>query len=73
MSKRLVETSKLVDKNKLYTLKDALELSKITAKAKFDETIEIHVRLGVDPKQSDQSVRGTVTYPMVSGKPEKLR
>lgn len=72
MSKRLTETSKLVDKAKLYGLSEAINLSKQTAKAKFDETIEIHIRLGIDPKQSDQSIRGTVTLPNGIGKSRKV-
>jgi large subunit ribosomal protein L1 len=72
MSKRLTETSKLVDKNKLYDLGEAIALVKQTAKAKFDETIEIHVRLSIDPKKSDQNVRGTVTLPQGIGKSRKV-
>lgn len=72
MSKRLTETSKLVDKNKLYTIEEAAALTKQTAKAKFDETVEMHVRLGIDPKQSDQSVRGTVTLPNGIGKSRRV-
>lgn len=68
MSKRLNETSKLVDKMKLYTLDEAIGLVKQTAKAKFDETVEIHVRLSIDPKKTDQNVRGTVTLPNGIGK-----
>ena len=72
MSKRLTETSKLVDKAKLYVLDEAISLAKQTAKAKFDETIEIHIRLGIDPKQSDQTIRGTVTLPHGIGKSRKV-
>ncbi|OGS23037.1 MAG: 50S ribosomal protein L1 [Elusimicrobia bacterium RIFOXYB2_FULL_50_12] len=72
MSKRLAETSKLVDKAKLYVLDEAISLAKQTAKAKFDETIEIHIRLGIDPKQSDQTIRGTVTLPNGIGKSRKV-
>ena len=72
MSKRLFETSKLVDKTKLYELGEAVNLVKQTAKAKFDETIEIHIRLSIDPKKSDQNVRGTVTLPNGIGKSRKV-
>jgi len=57
----------LVDKAKLYTAKDALELVKQGAKAKFDETVSVAIHLGVDPKQSDQQVRGVVLLPSGSG------
>ena len=50
MGKKYIESSKLVDKNVLYTPAEALDLAVKTAKAKFDETVELHVRLGVDPK-----------------------
>lgn len=50
MGKKYIESSKLIDKNALYTPAEALELAVKTAKAKFDETIELHVRLGVDPR-----------------------
>jgi large subunit ribosomal protein L1 len=72
MSKRLNETAKLVDKTKLYSLAEAVALCKQTAKAKFDETVEIHVRLSIDPKQSDQIVRGTVTLPNGIGKTRRI-
>jgi len=72
MSKRLNETSKLVNKTKLYPLEEAMVLVKQTAKAKFDETVELHIRLGIDPKQSDQSIRGTVTLPNGIGKSRKV-
>jgi large subunit ribosomal protein L1 len=72
MNKRLTETSKLVDKAKLYTLDESVALVKQTAKAKFDETIEMHIRLSIDPKQSDQNVRGTVTLPNGIGKSRRV-
>ena len=68
MGKNYVESSKLVDKNALYTPAEALELAVKTAKAKFDETIELHVRLGVDPRHADQQVRGAVVLPHGTGK-----
>ena len=72
MSKRLDEVSKLVDSNKLYSIKEAASLIKQTAKAKFDESVEVHVRLGIDPKKSDQIVRGTVSLPNGIGKTRKV-
>jgi large subunit ribosomal protein L1 len=72
MGKRLNEIAKLVDKNKIYSLAEAVVLVKETAKAKFDETVEVHVRLGIDPKQSDQIVRGTVSLPHGIGKTRKV-
>lgn len=72
VKKRFNEVAKLVDANKLYSIKEASALVKQTAKAKFDESIEIHVRLGIDPKQSDQSVRGTILLPNGIGKTRKV-
>jgi len=57
-----------VDRNQRYLLEDSLRLAKETARAKFDETVEMAVRLGVDPRQADQNVRGTVTLPHGMGK-----
>ena len=65
--KKYRETVKAYDKTKLYDPAEASSIVKRSAKAKFDETIEIHVRLGVDPKKSDQNVRGTVQLPHGTG------
>lgn len=68
MGKKYIESAKLIDKNALYNPMDALELTLKTAKANFDETIELHVRLGVDPRHADQQVRGAVVLPNGTGK-----
>ena len=65
--KRYNESAKLVEKNKKYEAKEALELIEKMPKAKFDETVELHVRLGVDSKHADQQVRGTVVLPHGTG------
>ena len=57
-----------VDRNQRYLLEDSLRLAKETARAKFDETVELAIRLGVDPRQADQNIRGTVTLPHGMGK-----
>ena len=67
IAKRRKEIEKLVEGNKLYKLSEAVELVKKGAVAKFDETIELSAQLGVDPKQSDQQVRGTVVLPKGTG------
>ena len=66
--KRLTDTAKLVDKTKLYEPEAGLVLLAQTAKAKFDETVELHVRLGVDSRHADQQVRGAVVLPHGTGK-----
>ena len=68
MGKKYVESAKLIDKSALYNPAEALELAVKTAKANFDETIELHVRLGVDPRHADQQVRGAVVLPNGTGK-----
>ena len=72
MGKNYIESAKLIDKSVLYTPEEALELAVKTAKAKFDETIELHVRLGVDPRHADQQVRGAVVLPNGTGKTVKV-
>lgn len=66
--KRYAEAVKQVDRTKLYDAKEALQLVKELAKAKFDETIEVAFRLGVDPRHADQQVRGAVVLPHGTGK-----
>jgi len=66
--KKYIDSAKLVDRTKLYDVQEAIELVQQTAKAKFDETIEIHARLGVDPRHADQQVRGAVVLPHGTGK-----
>ena len=66
--KKYTDSAKLIEKAKLYDSADALNLVCQTAKAKFDETIEVHVRLGVDSRHADQQVRGAVVLPNGTGK-----
>ena len=66
--KKYVESAKLVDSNALYDVAEALDLAIKTGKAKFDETVEVHVRLGVDGRHADQQVRGAVVLPNGTGK-----
>ena len=66
--KRYVESAKLVDRANLYDVYEAVSILKKTASAKFDETIEAHIRLGVDGRHADQQVRGAVVLPHGTGK-----
>ena len=66
--KRYVEAEKLIDNSKDYSAKEALEIIEKFPKAKFDETVELHVKLGVDSKHAEQQVRGTVVLPNGTGK-----
>ena len=70
--KKYQEAAKLVEAGKLYTAAEAMELVKKTATKKFDETIELHVRLGVDPKYADQQVRGAMVLPMKSSRRSRV-
>ena len=66
--KKYLESAKLVDRAALYEPAEALELAVKTSSAKFDETVEVHVRLGVDSRHADQQVRGAVVLPNGTGK-----
>ena len=66
--KKYVESRKLIDSAALYDITEAIELCTKTGKAKFDETVEVHVRLGVDSRHADQQVRGAVVLPNGTGK-----
>ena len=66
--KRYLEAAKLVDRDRNYTLDEALEILASFPGTKFDQTVEMHARLGIDPRQADQAVRTTVTLPHGSGK-----
>ena len=70
--KRYQEASKLVDRTKVYEAKEALDIIEKMPKTKFDQTLELHVKLGVDSKHADQQVRGTVVLPNGTGKEVKV-
>jgi large subunit ribosomal protein L1 len=72
MSKRMKELRVKVDKTKVYPLEEAVALVKETSNVKFDASVEIHVRLGIDPKKSDQQIRATVVLPHGTGKTKKI-
>ena len=72
VAKRYAESAKLIEKNKEYEIKEALDIIEKMPKAKFDETVELHVKLGVDSKHADQQVRGTVVLPNGTGKTQKV-
>ncbi len=71
MGKKYVDSAKLFEKSKQYDVAEAMDLVCQTSKAKFDETIEVHVRLGVDSRHADQQVRGAVVLPNGTGKTVK--
>ena len=72
MSKKYKASAELIDKAKLYDVDEAMGLVCQTAKAKFDETVEIHIRLGVDSRHADQQVRGAVVLPNGTGKTRRV-
>ena len=72
ISKRYAASIKLVDKTKEYEAKEAIEVIEKMPKTKFDETVELHVKLGVDSKHADQQVRGTVVLPNGTGKTQRV-
>ena len=67
-SKSYREVAQKVDPGKVYTPSEALDFAKANTRAKFDETVDVSVRLGVDPRKADQMVRGTVNLPNGTGK-----
>lgn len=70
--KKYVDSAKLVDKTKFYDTAEAMDLCIKTSKAKFDETVEVHVKLGVDSRHADQQVRGAIVLPNGTGKSVKV-
>ncbi|MBR7082714.1 MAG: 50S ribosomal protein L1, partial [Clostridia bacterium] len=70
--KKYQDSAKLIDKSKLYDANEAIDLVCQTSKAKFDETVELHIRLGVDSRHADQQVRGAIVLPHGTGKTVKV-
>src|SRR5262245_62537460 len=71
-SKRTREIAKMVEPNKVYTVQEAIDILKKCPTIKFDQTVEVSLKLGVDPRRSDQGVRGTVSLPNGTGKTMKI-
>ena len=72
VSKRMKASLKLVDNDKIYEVSDGLKLVKETAKAKFDETVDVAINLGIDAKKSDQLIRGALVLPNGTGKTSRV-
>jgi len=70
--KKYIESAKLIERSKLYDVNEALDLVLKTSKAKFDETVEVHIKLGVDSRHADQQVRGAVVLPHGTGKKVRI-
>ena len=70
--KKYVDSAKLIDRSVQYEIADAMDLVVKTAKAKFDETVEVHIKLGVDSRHADQQVRGAIVLPNGTGKTRKV-
>lgn len=70
--KNYTEAAKLIDRNELYEVADAVDLVVKTSKAKFDETVEVHIKLGVDGRHADQQVRGAIVLPNGTGKTNRV-
>jgi len=68
ISKRLIQAKEKIENGKLYKISEAIELVKETSKVKFDASVEVHVKLNIDPKKSDQIIRGSVILPNGTGK-----
>jgi large subunit ribosomal protein L1 len=72
MSKRMKDLKSKIDKTKVYTIDEAISLIKETSNVKFDASVEVHIKLGIDPKKSDQQIRSTVSLPHGTGKTKKI-
>ncbi len=72
IAKRRAEMDKKLDRNKLHTLSEAMNLVKDVNTAKFDASVDVHVRLGIDPRKADQALRGTVSLPHGTGKTKRV-
>jgi large subunit ribosomal protein L1 len=72
LSKKMAIATKKVDSNKLYDLQEAMKLVKEVNLTKFDASVDLHIRLGVDPRKADQAIRGTVSLPHGTGKTKKV-